>query len=96
MRRKHLIMLMAAIVSMVFNPYLHAHAQTYYVADNGDDTLGDGTSSNPWATITNALDHVPDGSTILVRAGTYYGRTRLRGTFTQGVTVRSETPFKPG
>ncbi|MBN1580061.1 MAG: hypothetical protein JXA89_05115, partial [Anaerolineae bacterium] len=35
-----------------------------------------------------------DGSTILVRPGTYNGRVRLRGTFAQGVVVRSETPYQ--
>ncbi len=48
----------------------------------------------PWATITHALDSVPDGSTILVRPGVYVGRVRLRGTFDQGVTVRSEVPYQ--
>jgi hypothetical protein len=50
--------------------------------------------SNPWATITHALDSVPDGSTILVRPGDYMGRVRLRGTFAQGVTVRSEVDYQ--
>jgi hypothetical protein len=65
----------------------------YYVATDGSDASGDGSPSSPWATITHALDNVPGGSTILVRPGTYVGRVRLRGTFTQGVTVRSEVPY---
>ena len=40
-----------------------------------------------------ALDTVADGSTILVRPGTYNGRVRLRGSFASGVTVRSEVPY---
>ncbi len=44
-------------------------AVSYYVATNGDDINGDGSQGNPWATITHALDNVPDGSTILVHAG---------------------------
>jgi hypothetical protein len=55
---------------------------------------GDGSSAYPWATITQALDSVPDGSLILVKPGTYTGRVRLRGTFAQGVTVRSEVPYQ--
>jgi len=66
----------------------------YYVATNGNDTSGNGTSGNPWATITHALDNVPDGSTILVKPGAYNGRIRLRGTFSKGVTVRSEIPYQ--
>ncbi len=71
-----------------------AYAATYYVATDGDDTTGNGSSGNPWASLETALLSVPDGSTILARAGTYYGRQRLRGTFTQGVTVRSEEPYR--
>jgi hypothetical protein len=66
----------------------------YYVATDGSDTTGDGSSSKPWATITHALDNVPDGSTVLVRPGTYVGRVHLRGSFAQGVTVRSEVPYQ--
>lgn len=66
----------------------------YYVATTGSDTTGNGSSGAPWATITHALDSVPDGSTILVRPGTYNGLVRLRGQFSQGVVVRAETPYQ--
>ena len=69
-------------------------AQTFYVATGGDDGSGDGSPGAPWATITHALDTVPDRSTILVRPGTYFGRVNLRGTFANGVTVRSEIPYQ--
>jgi hypothetical protein len=71
-----------------------AQGSTYYVATDGEDTPANGSAANPWRTITYALDHVPDGSTILVRPGTYTGRVRLRGDFSLGVTVRSETPYQ--
>ncbi len=67
---------------------------TFYVANDGNDNSGDGSLDNPWATITHALDSVPDDSTILVRPGTYFGRVRIRGRFTEGVTVRSEIPYQ--
>jgi hypothetical protein len=66
----------------------------YYVATNGSDTTGNGSSETPWATITHALDMVEDASIILVRPGTYEGRIRLRGTFAESVTVRSEQPYQ--
>lgn len=65
----------------------------YYVATGGSDASGDGSAGNPWATIDHALDNVPDGSTILVRPGTYTGMVRLDGTFATGVTVRAEVPY---
>ena len=71
-----------------------AQGGTFYVATNGDNNTGDGSAGSPWFTINHALDNVPDGSTILVRPGTYTGRVRLRGTFTQGVIVRSEVPYQ--
>ncbi|MCH8326251.1 MAG: hypothetical protein IIB83_06800, partial [Bacteroidetes bacterium] len=44
--------------------------QTFYVAIGGNngDTGGQG---DPWATIQFAVDNVPSGSTIRVRAGSY-------------------------
>ena len=67
---------------------------TYYVATDGNDVLGDGSSGAPWATITFALDNISDESLVLVRPGTYNGRIRIRGTFPVGVTVRSEVPYQ--
>jgi len=71
-----------------------AVAQTFYVASNGVDAPAGGTLAAPWATITYALDRVPDQSLVLVRPGTYTGRIRIRGNFAQGVTVRSEIPYQ--
>ncbi len=73
---------------------LHAQGHVYYVATDGSDLTGDGSSQYPWATITHALDNVLDDSLILVRPGTYNSRVQLRGTFAQGVTVRSEAPYQ--
>jgi hypothetical protein len=86
--------LIFGIITAVSTPHPTRAAGTFYVATNGVDSPTNGTNSNPWATITYALDNVPDGSLILVKAGTYNGRIRIRGTFPTGVTVRSETPYK--
>lgn len=70
-------------------------AQTvFHVASTGSDQPGNGSETQPWATITYALDRVPDGSLILVEPGTYTGRVRIRGNFAQGVTVRSRLPYQ--
>ncbi len=71
-----------------------AQANVYYVATGGSDTSGNGSAANSWATIDHALVSVPDGSTILVRPGTYYGRVRLDQVFVQGVAIRSEIPYQ--
>ncbi len=44
---------------------------TYYVAKTGNDTMGDGSSGNPWLTIQHAVDNISAGDTIKVRSGTY-------------------------
>jgi hypothetical protein len=71
-----------------------AQAANFYVATNGSDQSGDGSIANPWATIGYAIDHVPDNTTILVKPGTYTGRVRLRGSFANGIVIRSEIPYQ--
>ena len=94
------VLMLALLVTLVtgreaaIDSTASAQGNVYYVATGGSDDTGDGSASDPWATITHALDSVPDGSTILVRPGTYPGRVRLRGTFAQGVTVRSKVPYQ--
>jgi hypothetical protein len=81
-------------ISLPDVPTAHAQPTTYYVATNGNDNGGSGTAAAPWATLSYAIREVPDGSTILVRPGTYTGLVRLDESFTVGVTVRSETPYQ--
>ena len=42
-----------------------------YVATDGDDGSGDGTSGNEFATLTHALSVASNGDTIVMRGGTY-------------------------
>lgn len=84
--------LLTAVMSWIL-PATGQTGGTYYVAIDGDDVSGAGTIAAPWATITHALDSVPDDSLVLVRPGSYFGRQRLRGVFAVGVTVRSEIPY---
>ena len=74
-------------------PASPASAATYYVAVDGDDDTGAGTSAAPWATITHALDNAEDGSLILVGEGEYTGRVRLRGAVCTGGDSESGAPL---
>ena len=96
MRRLLTLLLISGIVITLFITLLPvvSQAQTYYVTASGSDTVGDGSASAPWETITCALDNAADGSTILVGPGTYSGRVRLRGTFDQGIVVRAEPLYQ--
>ena len=72
---------------------VQAGGGVFYVATHGNDTTGQGTQADPWATIQHALSQVPDASTILVEPGIYSGRIRLDQRFTQPVTIRSQVPY---
>lgn len=71
-----------------------AGAATWYVAANGSDASGDGSTASPFATITRAVDGAADGDEVIVRPGTYNGRQRLQRQFDVPVTVRSEVPYQ--
>lgn len=71
-----------------------AAAATWFVAPGGSDATGDGSPSNPFATITRAVDAAADGDEVIVRPGTYNGRQRLQRQFDIPVTVRSEVPYQ--
>jgi hypothetical protein len=45
--------------------------ETYWVATTGNDLSGDGSESNPWATIQHAFGQAAEGDTIRVMPGTY-------------------------
>ena len=67
---------------------------TYFVASDGSDISGDGSQDAPWASISHAINNVPDGSLILVAPGDYDGQVRLDRAFSQGVIVRSQIPYQ--
>lgn len=94
-RRLFTVSAIALLMAIVTLPSATVRAATTaYVATTGSDSTGNGSAAAPWATITHAVNQVGDGSTILVRAGTYTGRVRLDRVFAQGITIRSETPYQ--
>lgn len=72
------------------------NTQTFakYVATTGSNDSGVGSSENPWATITHAINHVDDNSLILVKPGTYDQQVSLNREFSQGIVIRSEVPYQ--
>src|SRR5215467_13157448 len=51
-------------------------AQTVYVNQRRCDE-GDGTSARPYRTLSRAVDNAPDGSTLVIQAGSYPEKDRL-------------------
>lgn len=67
---------------------------TVYVATTGSDTTGDGTSSNPYETITYALSTIPKNlgdhtATINVADGTYAEDVKASGFYSGFLTICS-------
>jgi hypothetical protein len=89
-----LLALVGGAASTAEGSHLLLPDTVYYVATTGSDTSGNGSSGAPWATITHALQSVPDGSTVAVRPGLYSGQVHLVRNFDQGVLVKSETPYQ--
>ena len=48
-------------------------AATYYISPSGNDSTGNGTSGNRWATLTKAFSMMNGGDTLIVGDGTYTG-----------------------
>jgi hypothetical protein len=63
----NVLFLLPAALFLVLSP---AQAQIW-VATTGDDDSGDGSETNPYATIQHAYNESADGDTIRVMAGTY-------------------------
>lgn len=70
----------------------------YFVRKTGNDTTGDGSTGNPWLTISKAYSVVVSGDTVKVGAGTYaestggVGYLSLTRDFASlGITIESES-----
>ncbi len=60
------------ILSFSFGQSIPVWAQYLHVAVDGSDQNGDGSLSNPFATMTEASAHVQPGDTVFVHGGTYH------------------------
>jgi len=64
-----------------------AIVRNWYVSVNGNDSLGDGSQSNPYAAIQHAIYNAADGDTVFVSDGQYYERISFLG---KAIVVASE------
>ncbi|MCE7699972.1 MAG: Ig-like domain repeat protein, partial [Methanobacterium paludis] len=70
--------------------YLTAQMNDVYVSPTGSDTDGDGTESNPFATIQNGLNCVVTSGTLHLMAGTYTGTGNNGLNLTKNVNIVGE------
>lgn len=61
---------------------------TIYISPSGNDTTGNGTSGNPYATISKAHTVATSGDSIVCKDGTY---TWTSQSFTKSLTISAET-----
>jgi len=59
------------IYGATWNDEGYSFSKTWHVATTGSDDTGDGTESNPYATIQKGVDRAVYGDTVLVHPGTY-------------------------
>jgi len=63
---------------------------TYYLdADEGNDTTGDGSSGNPWATLTKAQATVVSGDTVKLYGGNYGAFAQTNPSYSSYVTYEA-------
>jgi len=66
----------------------------YYIATNGSDTTGDGSTGTPWATFSKAQSSIQSGDTVLVKDGLYDQSPDFSRAFTSLTTFKAENRYK--
>jgi len=65
----------------------------YYIATNGSDTTGDGSTGTPWATFSKAQSSIQSGDTVLVKDGLYDQSPDFSRAFTSLTTFKAEHQY---
>ncbi len=83
MRKMFLINFVMALMIIAFfsvqtdKPVTAAVSDSYFVSTTGSDR-NPGTEKKPWATIQKAAESAAPGSTVYIKAGTYYERVDIK------------------
>lgn len=68
-------------------------ASSYYVAQNGSDK-NPGTETKPWKTVQKSAESATPGSTVYIRAGTYYEKINIKVSGTSSKSAVTFTNYK--
>ena len=66
-----LILILLVNLIPVFIPIVKASPSAWFVSTTGNDTSGDGSIENPYASIRKAMDMSSNGDIIYIRGGHY-------------------------
>ena len=69
--RKIFVILMLIIFILSVNVCFADNATDIYVSNNGSDSFGDGSQSNPYRTLDYSIGKSSDNSSIYLESGTY-------------------------
>lgn len=92
---KFLMILAAALTSLLGTMVNAGFCATYYVAANGSDN-NPGTLEKPWATFTHANSLIDSGDTVIARGGTYREFWKIDKPNTIWQAYPGETPLVDG
>ena len=78
---KHVVLLVVLVVlAFLLSCCTTAFAADLFVATTGNDSTGDGSIGNPFASVSHAVfSHAQPGDTVQVRAGTYTAGQAING-----------------
>ncbi|RKY37068.1 MAG: hypothetical protein DRP78_02015 [Candidatus Omnitrophota bacterium] len=66
---KFITLVFLGVCGVVFGA--QAQAADYYMATNGSDIIGDGSSGNEWQTLQYSMANMGSGDTLIIRDGVY-------------------------
>jgi hypothetical protein len=84
-----------AALLLAVAPGLQAASDTYYVSPAGSDASGNGSAANPWATLAQAAQKIPDdSSTVLALDGIYEICQTIGRRFEKVATFKAQHPYR--
>lgn len=65
------------VISFIFFNISFLNAATWYISPSGDDIIGKGSATSPWATLDKAIRSMSGGDVIILMDGVYSGSLNI-------------------